>query len=86
MDSVTFHLRQDYDDLGQRTRLLAQMAQQLMALAHDCSLAVRLCFGSYGTHLCSHRYRNCGSESYDDSHKDARLISSSMYTHILSII
>ena len=38
----TLACRQDYTDLGQRTRQLAQLAQQLMQLAGTHGLAVRL--------------------------------------------
>ena len=40
VDSVTFHFRQDVTDMGQRTRRLAAMAQQLMqaAEAHDTAV------------------------------------------------
>jgi len=42
LDSVTFHFRQGFQDMAQRTRLLAQMAAKLMALAERRSLAVVL--------------------------------------------
>jgi RAD51-like protein 2 len=42
VDSVTFHFRQDYADLGARTRQLGQMAQRLMAAAGDRQVAVVL--------------------------------------------
>ncbi|KAL5571939.1 hypothetical protein UlMin_021536 [Ulmus minor] len=40
VDSVTFHFRQDFEDLGLRTRLLGGMALKLMNLAKAHSLAV----------------------------------------------
>lgn len=40
IDSVTFHFRHDFRDMAQRTRLLAQMAQTLMALAEARTVAV----------------------------------------------
>lgn len=42
IDSVTFHFRQDFDDLALRTRLLSGMALKLMKLAKKFSLAVRI--------------------------------------------
>ncbi|KAL4428659.1 hypothetical protein ABPG77_009765 [Micractinium sp. CCAP 211/92] len=42
VDSVTFHFRQEYADMAARTRQLAQMAQQLMALAGERDVAVVL--------------------------------------------
>lgn len=40
VDSVTFHFRQDFEDLALRTRLLSGMALKLMNLARNYSLAV----------------------------------------------
>lgn len=40
VDSVTFHFRQDFDDLARRTRVLGGMALKLMKLAKQFSLAV----------------------------------------------
>ena len=40
IDSVAFHFRQDFYDMAQRTRLLAEMAQKLMHLAEEKNLAV----------------------------------------------
>lgn len=40
IDSVAFHFRQDFEDMGVRTRRLMQMAQSLMELAHAKDLAV----------------------------------------------
>ncbi|KAK9147927.1 hypothetical protein Scep_006684 [Stephania cephalantha] len=40
IDSVTFHFRQDFDDMALRTRLLSGMASKLMKLAKQFSLAV----------------------------------------------
>ncbi|XP_057500960.1 DNA repair protein RAD51 homolog 3 isoform X2 [Actinidia eriantha] len=42
VDSVTFHFRQDFDDMALRTRLLSGLALKLMKLAKNCSLAVVL--------------------------------------------
>ncbi|PIA50046.1 hypothetical protein AQUCO_01300644v1 [Aquilegia coerulea] len=42
IDSVTFHFRQDFDDLALRTRVLSGMALKLMKLAKSFSLAVVL--------------------------------------------
>ncbi|KAJ4844938.1 DNA repair protein rad51c [Turnera subulata] len=42
IDSVTFHFRQDFDDLALRTRVLSSMALKLMQLAKKFSLAVVL--------------------------------------------
>ncbi|KAI4382056.1 hypothetical protein MLD38_008064 [Melastoma candidum] len=42
IDSVTFHFRQDFDDLGLRTRILSEMALKLMKLAHKFRIAVVL--------------------------------------------
>ena len=41
VDSVTFHFRQDFDDMALRTRLLSGLALKLMKLAKNCSLSVR---------------------------------------------
>lgn len=42
IDSITFHFRQDFDDMALRTRLLGGMALKLMKLAKKFSLAVRI--------------------------------------------
>ncbi|KAK4795109.1 hypothetical protein SAY86_013103 [Trapa natans] len=42
IDSITFHFRQDFDDLALRTRLLGGMALKLMKLAKKFVLAVVL--------------------------------------------
>lgn len=42
IDSIAFHFRQDFQDMAQRTRVLAEMAQKLMRLAEDKDLAVVL--------------------------------------------
>ncbi|MCL7041292.1 hypothetical protein MKW94_029726 [Papaver nudicaule] len=42
IDSVTFHFRQDFDDLAQRTRVLSTMALKLMKIAKKFGLAVVL--------------------------------------------
>ena len=40
IDSVTFHFRQDFEDLALRTRLLGGMALKLMNLAKTYNVAV----------------------------------------------
>ncbi|CAJ2655606.1 unnamed protein product [Trifolium pratense] len=40
IDSVTFHFRQDFEDMALRTRLLGEMSLKLMKLAKNFSLAV----------------------------------------------
>ncbi|XP_014512352.1 DNA repair protein RAD51 homolog 3 [Vigna radiata var. radiata] len=40
VDSVTFHFRQDFEDMALRTRLLSEMALKFMKLAKKFSLAV----------------------------------------------
>lgn len=40
IDSIAFHFRQDFQDMAQRTRVLAEMAQKLMHLAEEKYLAV----------------------------------------------
>ncbi|KAE8650272.1 DNA repair protein RAD51 homolog 3 isoform X2 [Cucumis sativus] len=40
VDSVTFHFRQNFDDLALRTRLLSEMALKFMKLAKKFSLAL----------------------------------------------
>ena len=40
LDSITFHFRQDVQDMGQRARMLATMAQSLMQAAETHELAV----------------------------------------------
>ena len=40
IDSIAFHFRQDFQDMAQRTRVLAEMAQKLMSLAEERDLAV----------------------------------------------
>eukprot|EP00257_Ricinus_communis_P028381 XP_025015795.1 DNA repair protein RAD51 homolog 3 isoform X1 [Ricinus communis] len=42
IDSITFHFRQDFDDLALRTRVLSGMALKLMKIAKSFSLAVVL--------------------------------------------
>lgn len=42
IDSITFHFRQDFDNMALRTRLLGGMALKLMKLANKFSLAVRI--------------------------------------------
>lgn len=39
-DSITFNFRQDFEDMAGRTRLLANMAQKLMAVAEYHDVAV----------------------------------------------
>jgi RAD51-like protein 2 len=57
MDSITFHFRASHQfaDMGQRTRLLSNMATQLMSIASENTLAVVLL--NQGTTL----YRNLKS-------------------------
>ncbi len=43
IDSIAFHFRQDFQDMAQRTRVLAEMAQKLMHLAEEEDLAVSFC-------------------------------------------
>ncbi len=40
IDSVTFHFRRDFEDMGMRTRMLNTMSQNLMSLAEQFNLAV----------------------------------------------
>lgn len=40
LDSVTFHFRHDFEDLGVRTRLLNGMAQKLTSIAAQFNVAV----------------------------------------------
>lgn len=40
IDSIAFHFRNDFEDMGLRTRRLAQMSQQLMNLAHSKDIAI----------------------------------------------
>jgi RecA/RadA recombinase len=40
IDSVTFHFRQDWPDMGRRARLLAAMAQQAMSVAETRGVAM----------------------------------------------
>ncbi|KAG2454632.1 hypothetical protein HYH02_000473 [Chlamydomonas schloesseri] len=42
IDSVTFHFRQDFPDMAQRTRVVTGMAQQLISLAQTYNVAVVL--------------------------------------------
>lgn len=42
VDSVTFHFRQEAQGVGERTRALAHLGQDLMALAGRRQLAVRI--------------------------------------------
>lgn len=42
VDSVAFHFRQDFDDLGARARILGQMSQNFMELASKKQIAVVL--------------------------------------------
>ncbi|KAG2436443.1 hypothetical protein HXX76_006746 [Chlamydomonas incerta] len=42
IDSVTFHFRQDFPDMAQRTRVVTGMAQQLISLAQTYGVAVVL--------------------------------------------
>jgi len=40
IDSVTFHFRHDFTDMGQRTRLLQTLANQLMSISANFNVAV----------------------------------------------
>lgn len=40
LDSVAFHFRHDFEDMGLRTRRLSQMAKTLMDLAHSKNIAI----------------------------------------------
>ncbi len=40
VDSVTFHFRQNFSNMGQRTRVLGEMGQKLMQLAAERDVAV----------------------------------------------
>ncbi|KAL1223595.1 putative DNA repair protein RAD51 [Cardamine amara subsp. amara] len=51
IDSITFHFRQDFDDLAQRTRVLSEMALKFMKLAKKFSLAVSIYRTHYYTSL-----------------------------------
>lgn len=42
VDSITFHFRQDFENMALRTRLLSQLALRLMNLANEFKLAVVL--------------------------------------------
>lgn len=41
VDSITFHFRQEFEDMALRTRLLSGMALKLMKLAKKFNIAVR---------------------------------------------
>lgn len=41
VDSITFHFRQDFENMALRTRLLSELALKLMKLANEFKLAVR---------------------------------------------
>ena len=40
LDSIAFHFRHDFEDMGLRTRLLHGLVQTFMKLAYDFKLAV----------------------------------------------
>lgn len=42
IDSLTFHFRQDYDDMSARARILSQIALDLMQLAQEHDIAIVL--------------------------------------------
>ena len=42
LDSISFHFRQDFDDMALRTRVLGGMALKLMKLARKFGVAVRI--------------------------------------------
>jgi len=48
VDSIAFQFRQDHQDVGERTRLLANIGQRLMAVAGRNDVSVRL------LHSCQH--------------------------------
>ena len=50
VDSVTFHFRQDFEDLALRTRLLNGMALKLMNLSKTFNLAVSSSLFLYTLH------------------------------------
>lgn len=52
LDSVTFHFRQEFDDMARRTRLLSDMALKFMKLSKKFGLAVRITILSL---LCTYR-------------------------------
>lgn len=54
IDSIAFHFRQDFQDMAQRTRVLAEMAQKLMHLAEEKDLAVGDSIPSAETHVRMH--------------------------------
>ncbi|WRX09658.1 DNA recombination and repair protein Rad51-like [Theobroma cacao] len=90
VDSVTFHFRQDFDDMALRTRVLSGMALKLMKLAKKFSLAVTtkhtegsfqlaLALGDSWSHTCTNRivlYWN-GNERYAYIDKSPSLRSAS---------
>lgn len=63
IDSITFHFRQDFQDMAQRTRILAQMAQNLMRCAENRELAVCALTGCFAltssTILCCMLHKLC---------------------------
>jgi len=40
IDSITFHFKHDFSDMGQRTRILQTLATQLMNIATTCNVAI----------------------------------------------
>ncbi|KAK6918548.1 DNA recombination and repair protein Rad51-like, C-terminal [Dillenia turbinata] len=56
VDSVTFHFRQDFQDMALRTRLLSNMALKLMQLAKKFNLAVVL-MNQVTTKYCDGSFR-----------------------------
>lgn len=64
VDSIAFHFRQDFQDMAQRTRVLAEMAQKLMHLAEEKDLAVSFCihlslFLLYTASVCQIQVAGC---------------------------
>ncbi len=66
VDSVTFHFRQDFDDMALRTRLLSGIALKLMKLAKEFSLAVRINLIS----LQDLTWQTCGELAIANSSRD----------------
>ncbi|RRT66105.1 hypothetical protein B296_00025259, partial [Ensete ventricosum] len=52
VDSITFHFRQDFDDLALRTRVLSGMSLKLMSFAKKYSLAVSCFAESSNNKVC----------------------------------
>ena len=59
IDSIAFHFRQDFQDMAQRTRVLAEMAQKLMHLAEEKDLAVSIFVQSAVGTCCGIQWAAC---------------------------